>query len=178
MKSMMAALVARLRSRPDTEHEQALIRIAVGIILFFYLLPGAFIHSEAELEADLIYLGVMFAFLLSAAMIFGHIVAQPGISPARRILGAIVDSATATFFMVVADFSALPLFLVYFWITLANGFRYGARYLIASLVFSVIGFSVVLAMSPFWQHNLKAGLGLLIGMAVLSLYALTLVKRM
>ena len=178
MKQILLTLRERLRNRPDSEHEQALIRLAVGVTLFFYLLPGSFIHSGAALEADLVYLGAMVAFLTLALAIFVSILVQPGISRVRRILGAMLDSGAATFFMVVADFHAMPLFLIYFWITLANGFRYGAPYLLASLGFSLTGFSIVLASSTFWQSQLSAGLGLLFGMAVLSLYALTLVKRM
>jgi two-component system sensor histidine kinase RpfC len=178
MMDLFRFLRARLRSRPDTEHEQALIRLAVGAILFFYLLPGAFVHTGEALETDLRFLFVMLAFLVVALGIFIGIVARPGASPARRIFGALVDAAAATYFLVVADFHAMPLFLVYFWITLANGFRYGAYYLLASLAFSVIGFSTVLYLSPFWQSRMMVGLGLLIGLAVLSLYALTLVRRM
>ncbi len=178
MKQMFLSLRERLRNRPDSEHEQALIRLAVGVTLFFYLLPGAFVDTGEALETDLLYLGAMLAFLAVALAILVSIFLQSGVSRARRILGAVVDSGTATFFMVVADFHAMPLFLIYFWITLANGFRYGAPYLLASLGFSLTGFTVVLALSPFWQSQLSVGLGLLVGMAVLSLYALTLVKRM
>ena len=178
MKRLFLKLRKRLRKRPDSEHEQALIRLAVGVTLFFYLLPGSFVHSGAALKTDLIYLGAMVAFLALALVILVSIFLQPGVSRARRIMGAMLESGTATFFMVVADFHAMPLFLIYFWITLANGFRYGAPYLLASLGFSLTGFSVVLAVSPFWQSRLSVGLGLLFGMAVLSLYALTLVKRM
>ena len=176
MKRLYLRLRDRLASRPDTEHEQALIRLAVGITLFFYLLPGAFIDTGKELETDLLYLGAMLAFLSLASIIFVCIFFMPGVSPTRRILGAILDSAAATFFMVVADFHAAPLFLVYFWITLANGFRYGAPYLLASLGFSLVGFSIVLTLGQFWHTHLTEGIGLLLGMAVLSLYALTLVK--
>ncbi len=178
MKQILNRLRARLQNRPDTEHEQALIRLAVGTILFFYLLPGAFVDTGEQLETDLLYLGVMLSFLAAAMVIFTRILIQPGVSASRRIFGAILDAGTATFFMVVAEFQAMPLFLVYFWITLANGFRYGGSYLLASLGFSVIGFLVVLALSPFWQAYIKVGLGLLVGLIVLSVYALTLVRRM
>lgn len=178
MKAAFLSLVKRLRSRPDTEHEQALIRLAVGAILFFYLLPGAFIHTGEALETDLLFIGVMLAFIAIALGLFVGIVLSPGISRSRRILGALVDSATATFFLVAADFHALPLFLVYFWITLANGFRFGAPYLLTALAFSVTGFATVLLVSPFWQSRIEVGIGLLIGLTVLSLYALTLVRRM
>ena len=38
-----------------------------------------------------------------------------------------------------------PLFLIYIWITLANGFRFGQRYLMLALALSAsVGFGVVL----------------------------------
>jgi two-component system sensor histidine kinase RpfC len=73
---------------------------------------------------------------------------------------------------------ALALYLVYVWVTLANGFRFGPRYLLLSLGLSVVGFSTVLASSDFWRAHLDEGAGLLLGLLVLSLYVLSLVNRM
>ncbi len=178
MKQAILNLRARLKARPDTEHEQAFIRLAVGIILFFYLLPGAVIHVGEQREADLSYLGAMLAFLAAAAGLIVSILQHPGVSRTRRILGAAIDSGATTFFMIVAGVYALPLFLIYIWITLANGFRYGAGYLLTSLGFSVSSFSLVLGFSPFWRANLDIGLGLITGLVILSVYVLTLVRRM
>src|SRR6185503_281280 len=169
---------AGLQSRPDTEHEQALIRLAVGIILFFYLLPGAFIHAGEERQTDLMYLGAMLLFLTAAAGLIVSILLHPGASPVRRVLGTAVDAGATTFFMIAADVYALPLFLVYIWITLANGFRYGATYLLISLGFSVATFALVLAFSPFWNSHFAMGVGLITGLVILSVYVLTLVQRM
>jgi two-component system sensor histidine kinase RpfC len=178
MKQGLHAAWARLQARPDTEHEQALIRLAVGAILFFYLLPGAFIHAGAQLETDLLYLGAMLGFLVGAAGLLVSIFVRPGISRTRRILGAAIDAGATTFFMIAADIYALPLFLIYIWITLANGFRYGAGYLLTSLGFSVASFSVVVAFSPFWRSHVDVAAGLIFGLVVLSIYVLTLVRRM
>ena len=178
MTARIRALWAWLKTRPDTEHEQALIRLAVGIVLFFYLLPRAFIDSGEAREADVVYLSAMVAFLAAAVSLIVAIVLQPGVSRTRRLLGAALDAGATSFFMVAADVHALPLFLIYIWITLANGFRYGARYLLTSLLFSMLGFSAVLVLSSFWQQHLSVGLGLMIGMGVLAVYVLTLVRRM
>jgi two-component system sensor histidine kinase RpfC len=67
---------------------------------------------------------------------------------------------------------------VYVWVTLANGFRFGPRHLLLSLGLSVAGFSTVLATSEFWRAHLDEGIGLLLGLLALSLYVLSLVKRM
>src|SRR4051812_21407270 len=176
-RAMGRSLKARLQARPDTEHEQALIRLAVGAILFVYLLPGAFIDGQQH-ETDLLYLGGMLAFLAAAAGIFGSILMSPGISPTRRVLGAGIDAAATGFFMIAAGIHALPLFLVYVWITLANGFRYGQGYLLTSLGFSIFSFALVIGFSPFWRENPYVGLGLISALAVLSVYVVSLVRRM
>lgn len=178
MRQKIRALVAKLRARPDSEHEQAIIRLSIGLVLFVYLLPAAFVHSGQERETDLLYIGAMVAFLAFAAAIIASIFIYPGVSRVRRVLSAVVDAGAVTFFMITAGTHAAPLFLVYVWNTLANGFRFGSAYLLNSLGLSVLGFSTVLIFSPFWSAHLDIGIGFLIGMVALALYVLTLVKRM
>ena len=103
---------------------------------------------------------------------------SPGASPVRRVLGAVVDSAATSYFMVRTGVNGLPLYVVYLWIIVGNGFRYGKAYLLNTLVLSGIGFSVVLYASPFWQAHLGVGGSLLLAMVALSMYVLTLVKRL
>ena len=63
---VLARLRARLAARPDTEHEQALVRVVVGALVLVYLLPGA---SLANLEPTLL---LMLGFFLVAAVILGQ----------------------------------------------------------------------------------------------------------
>lgn len=165
-------LRARLAARPDTEHEQAIVRLVVGALIVIYLLPDA-LHHRPEPT-----LPVMLAYLVVAALLFLRILASPTESHLRRVLAAVADIGTITWCMVFLDERAAPMFLFYVWITLANGFRFGARYLIIALMLSVAGFSAVLMTSDFWQSHLSLGIGLAIGLVALSLYVLSLVKRM
>ncbi|MCC6473582.1 MAG: response regulator [Burkholderiales bacterium] len=178
IRNRIDALRAWLKARPDSEHEQALIRLAVGAVLFFYLLPGAYFGNGDSSIPNHFYVGAMVAFIGAATALALSIALWPGVSRVRRILGAALDAAAASFFMVIADVHATPLFLVYIWITLANGMRYGPGYLLVALGFSVAGFSTVLLLSPFWREIPGVGLGLMIGMVVLDLYVLALVRRM
>jgi two-component system sensor histidine kinase RpfC len=73
---------------------------------------------------------------------------------------------------------AAPLFLVYVWFTLANGFRFGARHLLLTLGFSVIGILTLLWKGEFWRDNVALGSGLLIGFIALSLYVRSLVAKL
>jgi two-component system sensor histidine kinase RpfC len=68
--------------------------------------------------------------------------------------------------------------MVYVWVTLANGFRYGQRYLLFALVASAAGFASVLFLDEFWIANRMEGLGLIAAFIALSLYVRSLVTRM
>ncbi len=178
VRDLARRLRERLRDRPDTEHEQALVRLVVGAVFFLYLLPAALSDGPGAGIDGTSLLMPMFGFMVLAAAIFASIVISPGASPVRRVLGAVVDSAATSYFMVRTGVNGLPLYVVYLWIIVGNGFRYGKAYLLNTLVLSGIGFSVVLYASPFWQAHLGVGGSLLLAMVALSMYVLTLVKRL
>ena len=172
MKSALQALRARLAARPDTEHEQAIVRLVVGALIVLYLLPSA---SEPGTGPTI---WVMFGFLALGIGIVAHILAAPGVSHPRRAFGILVDVATVTWVMASLGENAAPLFLVYVWVTLANGFRFGANYLVLSLGLSAAGFGIVLWSNPFWLAHPALGVGLLLGLLVLSLYVRSLVRKL
>ena len=165
-------LWAQLAARPDSEHEQALVRLVAGAVILAYLLIGG---STGDFESTVL---VMTGYLIVAALILGHIIALPVESPARRVFAATVDIGTLTGLMVLLGEPAAPLFLVYVWVTLANGFRFGHRYLLVSLALSVAGFLVVLWQTEYWRANRDLGVGLLLGFIALSLYVRSLVTKL
>lgn len=174
--SLIAWLRSRLQNRPDTEHEQALVRVAIVLGLGVYLLvPHVMAEDTAGALQSLLPFG---AFVLLSLGIFCAILVQPGVSPVRRVIGAIGDSAAASFFMIQMGVDGLLLYVVYLWIIFGNGFRYGRFYLLNTLVLSVVGFSLVLIFSDFWHVHVWAGISLIVGMVGVSLYVLTLVNRL
>ncbi len=170
------ALRARLAARPDSEHEQAIVRVVVGLLLGLYLLPEILErYAEGLPEPHIL---VWSGFLVLSTAMFVAILASPGVSPARRVAGTVLDAATLSWCVAYFQELGIPLFLVYLWFTFGNGFRYGARYLVLSLVLSMLGFAVALNVSEYWQARLDVGLGMIVGFVALSLYVLTLVRRM
>jgi two-component system sensor histidine kinase RpfC len=171
--SLLARLLGRLANRPDTEAEQVLLRLAIGAVLTAYLLAVPSSDGRHWLFGT-----VLTAFQVAAWGVFFWLLYAPGVSPVRRIVGNVVDIATTTYFLAVTSLVGVPMLLVYIWVTIGCGFRYGAPYLISSLVFSVIGFSVALGVSPFWEGHLGVGVALLVGMIALCVYVLGLVRRL
>jgi len=178
LTSTLARLRAHLAGRPDTEHEQAIVRLLVGTIFFLYLLPQAFIGYGTDGRTNLQFLVAMVCFMLLASVVFGWICFFPASSPARRIAAAVLDAGSITFFMYHAGEYGTPLYIVYLWIIFGNGFRYGKPYLYNSLALSIAGFSLIITTTPYWIQNRILSIGLLVGMIVLSLYVAKLVARL
>jgi len=63
------------------------------------------------------------------------------------------------------------------WICLGYGLRYGAKFLRLAQVVTVVGFLVVLALSPFWRTHLQIGFGLLVTMFYLPPLASLVLER-
>ena len=172
LRHTISSLRARLAGRPDTEHEQALIRVLVGFALGLYLLPAILARPGEP------HILVWLAYSLFSAALLGAIIARPGISSLRRTLGAALDAATTTWCMVHFEAVAAPMILIYIWSTIGMGFRFGPRQLLLALALSAAGFSTVLVLSDFWREHLTMGIGFLVGLVVLCLYVRKLVKQL
>jgi two-component system, sensor histidine kinase RpfC len=136
--SALQRLRARLAARPDTEHEQGILRLIITALGALYLLPDALAHRDA------LPLYVMSTHFVLALLIFARIASTRHISPTRRIFAQFSDVAAISWYMAFFGESAGPLFLLYIWVTLGSGFRFGPRYLISELAMSVLGFGLVL----------------------------------
>ncbi len=176
MRELVAGARARLAARPDTEHEQVIVRMVLGVALGIYLLPADFTGYNWQV-LDLEHL-VFVGYLALAGVLLWSNLASNQVSHVRRCFGVVLDLATISWCMWFLGEHGWALFLVYVWVTLANGFRYGPTYLHLSLGVSLVGFSVVLTTSDFWAKHLAIGVELMVGMFLLSLYVRTLVTRM
>lgn len=157
--------------RPDTELEQASVRLVILSIVFTYLS----LHLPPGKEA-LILTGIATVSII-ALLLFALCFISKGVSVGRRLFGMLLDLGATTFFMSFMP-SAAPIYGVYLWVTLGNGFRYGAHYLYISGALSVIGFLVVMFVSPYWIEHRVLAIGLLAALVVIPLYVGILIRRL
>ncbi len=165
-----------LQSAPRPEFEQAMLRLVVSLLIVTYM--GWYLsreHVAAPNESTVVWFG--FFFFATAAMIAIRIVAHPQTSIGRRIVGMLVDNAATTYSMILMGEGGALIIGVYLFVALGNGFRFGRAYLHASQALACMGFGVVLAVSPFWSQHTAIGLGFLITLGVVPLYAGVLAER-
>ncbi len=169
-------LKAVIAAAPRQELEAATLRVLIaGIILaylsWYVLRDGTISPEESEI------LDVTSGFFAFSVLLTLGILAAPRVSAPRRFLGMAVDNAVITYCLIrMGEGGAVALF-VYLFITFGNGFRYGRFYLHACQLMGLVGFSVVLAVSPFWSHHVTIGLGYLIALIVLPFYVGVLAER-
>lgn len=173
----MVYIKSRLENRIDSEHEQAIIRLAITIFVFFYLL-GSYLHNRPEhphIGWALYFVGFYIIFSLS---VLAFIVARPAKSHLRRTIGMIGDIGGVTYCLYVGGGNTAPMYIILLWVTLGNGFRYGQKYLTASALASSVGFSAVVYTQSYWRYQIPLSVGLIGGLIVLPLYALSLIRKL
>ncbi len=176
--SLLGQLKRRLKGTGDTEPEQAILRLAIALILVVYFcIPWGSDKELADVLGStpsiIILSATSIAFLILAA-----IIRNPRPSPIRRVVGILLDMISLSIVMYWTGGDHVPLFVFYLWVTLGNGFRYGTRYLYISFGVSLIGFGIVTLGSEYWQEHRAFAISLLLILLVLPLYAAFLLKKL
>lgn len=175
--SLNDKILARYRNRRDTEHEQALVRVAITSIFLVYL----FAHGLVSYGSPMHYahgIALLGGFLIFALLLFAAIGAAPAPSPIRRLTGIFADLGIINYMM--WDFGEVmaAVYVLHIWVVSGNGLRYGPRYLLVAAFVSATGFLLVITNNSYWQENSQAAIGLLIGLVVLPLYIGSLIRKL
>ncbi len=179
----MSASLARLRGAlgrgrlhlpPDREHEMAINRLIAGVFVLGFNVfadTDGWLDPGWHLAAPALYLG-------GGLLLLVHMMIRPVTAPWRRVAALALDVGSVSFEMHIGGAATAWLYPAYLWTIFGNGFRFGARYLLAAMFAAVAGFGLVIAATPFWTRQPSLAAGLVIGMLILPLYALALIRRL
>ena len=130
----------RLSKTGDSEPEQAKLRLGIGVFLVLYFcFPWAENETFSESISSITGL-ITITYYTLALLIFLAIVSYPVASPLRRVCGAALDMISLSIVMFYSGGDSVILFVLYLWVILGNGFRFGTRYLYISQGISIAGF--------------------------------------
>ena len=173
-----SAVKSRLSGRTDSEHEQAILRIAIiGFITVFMWGRVTSASSGAIGEHDRLLLIGLAGFFSLAITLFASICVWPAVNVPRRVIGMLADVGGTTFALSLAGASGVGLIGVFLFITFGNGFRFGRKYLFLCQALCLAGFLPVVLAAPWWRDEPYIGWGLMCSLIVLPLYVSTLLKR-
>lgn len=148
------------------------------VLVFVYgyvLLVGSGAFGPDQLDAILLkvtaYIGVALGYL-------GWIALSPAANPLRRLVAMATDFGGMSWLMYLSGDAGAPLYPLYLWVTLGNGFRYGVRYLFASAAVAIICFGAVVATAQPWKDHPLLSAGLLLGLVLIPAYAATLIRKL
>ncbi len=169
-------LKARFENRPDTEHEQVLVRIAITLVAGVYLSWFAlFGESPKSVSHGLNTIGLYLLFSLAMMALIAY---NPGVSVSRRMTSMFGDMGMISYLLFYYGDIMAPLYIVYLWVSSGYGLRYGNRYLLASTILSALGFSLVLINNDYWLSNSSTGWGLWFGLIILPIYFASLLAKL
>ena len=119
----------RLANRPDTEHEQAVVRLAVLSVVLVYMLARRAVGMDmSDAAVNVVLLLVATGFVVGLGIV-AAIFARPHVSHRRRFIGMISDYALMGTAMIELSEPLAWVYVILMWVTVGNGLRFGNRYL-------------------------------------------------
>ncbi|BCT93847.1 sensory/regulatory protein RpfC [Lysobacter helvus] len=173
----LTALRQRLTNRPDSEHGQALVRLAVlSVVLAYLMVRGPDPTSPiAEYHDVLIMVATGFAVGLGIVV---SILVRPGVSHVRRAIGMVSDYGLMGLAMIRMGEPLAWVYVILMWVTVGNGLRFGNRYLYLAVLGATTSFGATLVFNDYWHANRTLGLGLLLGLVAVPLYLSGLLRAL
>jgi diguanylate cyclase (GGDEF)-like protein len=177
MRLILNPLLQRLKNRPDTEHQAALIRVAFALLVSCYLIVALRVGTVTDIDRGHAFEVMAFIIPYSIFMLFAIIV-WPQISIPRRIVAIVFDIGAVTYAIYFLGEAGIPFFGLYLFNACGNGFRFGPRYLYLSGTLSILGFTFALATSDYWASQRTLGVGILLVLVVIPIYFASLVSQL
>ncbi len=176
MQTLIKQIQRRYEKRPDSEHGQAFVRLVINALCLVYLLGLASAQGLTGQILPSALLILMIETVIGLGILV-HMAFQPGVSYVRRWVGMVTDYAAMGAMMTLGPELA-PLYVVFLWVTIGNGLRYGPRFLLAAVCLAFASFLGVILVTEYWQQNASLAWGLLAGLVAIPAYLTSLLRAL
>ncbi len=177
MSPVLANLRARFSNRPDSEHGQAFVRMAILLVVLVYLCGVGTVAGFQDPDLRTVLLYVLIESLVGIGILVA-IARQPGVSRGRRIVGMVADYTMMGAAMHLMGAHLAPVYVVYLWVTIGNGLRFGPRFLMGAVGLASLSFLFVITTTPYWLENQALAWGLLAGLIAIPAYLTSLLRAL
>ncbi|AKH19101.1 response regulator [Sedimenticola thiotaurini] len=170
---MFNLLPPHLRKNP--EFQSALVRLSIWIFALVYIGLGALTdYYSVDISGyTLLFGGYLVLFLSLLASVFFR-----PVSATRRYLSLLLDISATSLCIYLTKEVVSPFYLLYIWIFISYGTRYGSAYLKAASLLSIIAYTVVLTTLGQWEKYTFEVIFFLLLLIMLPLYQYVLLRRL
>jgi signal transduction histidine kinase/HPt (histidine-containing phosphotransfer) domain-containing protein len=162
--SGLRRVAAVLAVRGDSEGEQAVLRVLVDALVFFYALGLAVVAPSAGSPR---YLAVAAIALIVAWTLLLQVIVWPTAPPVRRFSAMTLDIVLLSAFLYSGGGAVAGWYPLYHLAILYAGFRLGLGALAVTATLSILGFGAVVQASDDWHQQPVLAAGLIVALAVL-----------
>ena len=176
LRNRRGRLAMRRDDTLEREQGQAMVRVAITATVLGYLVVHQFpLNFDQGIPGWLVFL---IAFLLFSVVVTAAALRDQQSRLYRRVAANIADVITVTYLMANTGESGAPLFVIYLWVTLGNGFRFGLTAMATSAVLSVAGFTFVMLTAELWRQHTMLSAGVMLALLVLPAYTAHLIRQL
>ncbi len=175
IRAFMQRLRLRRQDELGREQGQTVVRVTISLCVLAYLITSR--HTSSVDVDSVDWLVFLFSFIVLSVAVMLLALRDTSSSTVRRVAMNVADVVAVSYLMVSTEKAGVPLFVLYLWVTLGNGFRFGVPAMVMSAALSLVGFSVVVALTPLWQELVAVSIAVAISLIVLPLYSVHLVRR-
>ncbi|HEY7992568.1 MAG TPA: ATP-binding protein [Stellaceae bacterium] len=160
----------------NSEAQQIIVHLFFPGGVLLYLAGLVVYHVEPDVLGTLLAIDI--AGVLVSWLLFIHLMLKPEPSLVRRCAAILSDVVFVSLFLHLGNSLALPWFAIYLWIVFGFGFRFGVRTLLGTALLTIVGFTAVLFMTPFWQDMPWVAAGVYLALTMPTGYAVDLIRRL
>ena len=157
------------------EYNSLMIRLFLGIFASAYVAIGAY-YQIFSLSAS-IYFTIAISFFLLSLLILISLFHQP-VSPLRRYLTLLMDITYTTLTIYITNGQTRVLWLLYIWLYIGYGSRYGKNYLFVAQFLAITQYAWVIHVTGIWATEKLDLITQMIILLTLPFYLLSMIRRL
>jgi len=156
---------------------QAITRIAFSLVLLS-IISGVEHFSGADNSSHIIASDIIFSYFLFSLPYCIFIYFYPNNFPWRKYFIIFADIAALSVVTNLLGVAGATIYPLYIWIVIANGLRFGLRFLHYASAVAIAGFSFAVITSDAWLAQIELAVGLGLAMMIMPFFFLTLLKQL
>jgi len=161
--------------RQSKEFYSAVIRFVLGLFIALYVWIGM---SSGEFSLTQTQYNRFAIFFFVTTLIFWADIFRNPDSQIRRYFTLIFDFSCTTYTITLTGVSNSEFILIYIWLYIAYGTRYGSSYLLAAVMLVMVEYNAILLLNNVWSSNPLGPSAQLFVLIAMPLYLHSMLKQL